>query len=82
LNKDLQVEVAREAGFNVPQSVLARTAADLFGVSIYCFLSYHLKAAECVPVHQGRVKSCRKWICANRLELEKAVANGARKSRC
>jgi len=74
LNKDLQVEAAREAGFNVPQSALARTAEDLFAFQTTASFPIILKAAECVPVHQGRVKSCRKWICANRLELQKAVA--------
>ena len=29
LNKNLQVEAARDAGFNVPQSLLAHTAKDL-----------------------------------------------------
>ncbi len=74
LNKNLQVEAAREAGFNVPQSVLARTAADLLVFQSTTPFPIILKAAECVPIQQGRVKSCRKWICANRLELDNAIA--------
>ncbi|HET7106161.1 MAG TPA: hypothetical protein VFI38_05070 [Candidatus Acidoferrum sp.] len=74
LNKNLQVEAAREAGFNLPRSALVRTAADLFAFQSTAPFPIILKAAECVPVHQGRVISCRKWICANRLEMEKAVA--------
>lgn len=79
LNKNLQVEAAREAGFNVPQSALARTAADLFAFQSTASFPIILKAAECVPVYQGRVKSCRKWICANRSELEKAVVEWGEK---
>jgi hypothetical protein len=32
-----------------------------------------LKAADAVPAYQGRVYSCRKWICANQVELERAI---------
>jgi len=73
LNKDLQVEAARQAGFNVPKSALARTAKDLFAFSAEASFPIILKAAECVPIHEGRVYSCRKWICANREELERAI---------
>jgi hypothetical protein len=79
LNKNLQVEAAREAGFNVPQSVLARTATELLAFQSTTSFPIILKAAECVPVEQGRVKSCRKWICANRLELDNAVAQWGEK---
>jgi hypothetical protein len=75
LNKNLQVEAAREAGFNVPQTVLARTAAELVAFQATESFPIILKAAECVPIQQGRLKSCRKWICANRMELEKAIAD-------
>jgi len=69
----LQVEAARQAGFNVPKSALARTAKDLFAFSAEASFPIILKAAECVPIHEGRVYSCRKWICANREELERAI---------
>jgi predicted ATP-grasp superfamily ATP-dependent carboligase len=32
-----------------------------------------LKADECVPIYENRVYSCRKWVCANRNELDLAV---------
>jgi len=74
LNKSLQVEAARDAGFNVPKTVLAQTAKDLFDFSAAESYPIILKAADCVPEYQGRVRSCRKWICANQVELERAIA--------
>ncbi len=73
LNKNMQVEAAREAGFNVPRSVLARTAKDLIDFSAAQSFPIILKAAEAVPIFQGRVHSCPKWICANRAELDRAI---------
>lgn len=73
LRKDLQVDAAREAGFNVPKTVLARTAKDLFDFSAAASYPIILKASDAVPTFQGRVHSCRKWICANQTELEHAV---------
>jgi predicted ATP-grasp superfamily ATP-dependent carboligase len=73
LNKSLQVGAARDAGFNVPQSSIARTAKDLIDFSAAASYPIILKAADCVPEYQGRVYSCRKWICANRGELERAI---------
>ena len=73
LNKNLQVEAARNAGFNVPKTLLARTAKDLLDFSAVESYPIILKAADCVPTYQGRVHSCRKWICANQVELERAI---------
>jgi len=74
LNKYMQVEAARNAGFNVPQSALIRTAHDLFAFCAGASYPIILKQNECVPIVEGRVFSCRKWICANRAELERAIA--------
>jgi hypothetical protein len=73
LNKDLQVQAAREAGFNVPSSATVRNAQELRAFRTAASYPIILKAAECVPIQQGRVKSCRKWICANEAELERAA---------
>ena len=73
LNKDLQVEAARQAGFNVPLTTLVRTAKDLIAFSAQASFPIILKAAECVPIYEGRVYSCRKWICANQEELKRAI---------
>ena len=73
LRKDVQVEAAREVGFNVPKTVLARTAKDLITFTEAESYPIILKAAECVPVYQGRVYSCRKWVCGNRAELDRAI---------
>jgi predicted ATP-grasp superfamily ATP-dependent carboligase len=74
LNKKFQVEAAQEAGFNVPKTALAYTAKDLFAFTAAESFPIILKAAECVPIYEGRVYSCRKWICENRLELERAIS--------
>lgn len=74
LNKCLQASIAREAGFNVPCTSLARTSREIFDFAKRESFPIILKAAECVPTRQGRVYSCRKWICASFGELDKAVA--------
>jgi predicted ATP-grasp superfamily ATP-dependent carboligase len=73
LNKNLQVEAARAAGFNVPKSRLVRNAKDLLEFGTAETFPIILKAADAVPTYQGRVHSCRKWICATRAELERAI---------
>lgn len=77
LNKWLQVQAARSADFDVPTSLLARNADDVFSFAANHAFPIILKAAECVPVVQGRVQNCRKWICANSRELERATAEWA-----
>ncbi len=74
LKKNLQVELAREAGFNVPQTVLATSAKDLLDFVAKESFPVILKSADCVPIYQGRITSCRNWICANRDELDRAIA--------
>ena len=73
LRKDVQVEAARDAGFNVPKTVLARTTKDVITFTESESYPIILKAAECVPIYQGRVYSCRKWVCGNRAELDHAM---------
>jgi predicted ATP-grasp superfamily ATP-dependent carboligase len=73
LNKNLQVEAARDAGFKVPKTVLARTAKDVFDFSAAESYPIILKAADSVPTYQGRVYSCRKWICADDAELKRSI---------
>jgi predicted ATP-grasp superfamily ATP-dependent carboligase len=77
LNKCLQIQIARDAGFSVPKTVLARTAEEVFAFSASEPFPIILKAAECVPIWQGRVHNCRKWICGNLAELKHAMAEWA-----
>jgi hypothetical protein len=77
LHKDLQIQAARKAGFNVPNTVLARTAKDIYDFVAAESFPVILRAAECVPVYQGRVRGCPNWICANPTELDRAVAQWA-----
>src|SRR5580658_4973470 len=72
LDKSLQVAAARDAGFKVPKTVLARTAKDLFDFSAAESYPIILKASDSVPVFQDRVYTCRKWICADDKELKRS----------
>jgi len=74
LNKCHQLQFAREAGFAVPRTACARTASDALAFSNTESFPLILKPVECVPVSQGKVRSCRKWICANDAELQRALA--------
>lgn len=73
LNKYLQVQAAQKAGFNVPKTALARTAKEIRGFAESVSFPIILKAAECVPIRQGRVCSGGNWICGNKAELDRAV---------
>ena len=74
LNKCVQIRFAQEAGFNVPKTGMARSVAEVFEFVATQPFPIILKAAECVPVWQGHLYTCRKWICSNRGELERALA--------
>jgi hypothetical protein len=79
LNKCVQTRMAREAGFNVPQALQARTSDEVLDFAKRASFPIILKAADCVPEYQGRAYTCRKWICANQEELERAIKEwGAR----
>jgi hypothetical protein len=77
LNKCVQTRAAHDAGFKVPSTAIARTADGLYNFIAAESFPITLKPAECVPIRQGRVAGCRKWICANRGELEHAIAEWA-----
>jgi hypothetical protein len=74
LNKCVQIRFAQESGFNVPKTGIARSVAEVFEFIATQPFPIFLKAAECVPVWQGHLYTCRKWICSNRGELERALA--------
>jgi predicted ATP-grasp superfamily ATP-dependent carboligase len=73
LNKYLQIQVAGAAGFNVPETALARTANDIRSFIADESYPIILKSADCVPIEGGRAKQCPQWICANDVELEGAL---------
>jgi hypothetical protein len=75
LNKHLQTRLARDAGFKVPTTALVQTVAQLKDFSDAEGFPIILKPAECVPTLQSRLIQCRKWICADRSELDRAVAD-------
>lgn len=73
LNKCLQTEAARNAGFNVPETLLVRTANDVFNSRIAESFPIILRPSECIPRYEGHVYACRHWVCANLNELKLAV---------
>ncbi len=72
LDKAVQVEAARVAGFNVPPTRILRTKADASPGEIGFPLI--LKPAEAVVWREGRLRKVRNWICANQSELDAALA--------
>lgn len=79
LNKYLQIQIARLAGFDVPRTSLARNANDILSFVAAESFPIILKSVESVPRNKGRVYGCRKWICANHKELECAISEWAEK---
>ena len=77
LNKHLQFQAAREAGFDVPTAMLANTAEEIVQFSEAESFPVILKSAKPVPTRDGRVVECPKWICASRAELDSAVEQWA-----
>ena len=73
LDKWVQTEMAREAGFNVPDTARVQTSADALDFANKVSFPIILKPAQCVPEYQGRFYVCRKWICANKSELDCAI---------
>jgi hypothetical protein len=77
LNKCVQTRMARQAGFNVPQTQVAVTSRQVLDFAKREPFPIILRAAECVSALQGRVQNCRNWICADSSELERALADWA-----
>jgi hypothetical protein len=73
LNKQLQTEIARESGFNVPQTAVVNSTADALAFSAAMGFPIILKPVECVPIRDNRKVKCRKFICANASELQEAI---------
>ena len=57
-----------------PRRCLRPSAKDLLDFVAKESFPVILKSADCVPIYQGRITSCRNWICANRDELDRAIA--------
>ena len=74
LNKFLQTEMARQAGFDVPSSWCVRSAEDASSLGRVEPFPIILKTAECVPVRSGRIRKGGLWICASSQEFERAIA--------
>ena len=71
LGKALQVEAARAAGLRVPRTCLVKSANEIESTAERFPLI--LKPADAVVIGETRLSKGRSWICANRLELERAL---------
>lgn len=74
LNKCMQTEMAGRAGFHVPKSWSLVNVRDISVIAHDASFPIILKAAECAPVRQGRLRKGRLWICDSPRELERAAA--------
>jgi hypothetical protein len=75
LDKAVQMETARCAGFNVLPTRVARTKVEVLDGD-NCF-PLVLKPSQAVGWGDGRLRKGRHWICGNREELERAVRGWA-----
>jgi hypothetical protein len=75
LDKAVQMETARSAGFNVLPTRVARTKGEVLDGDP-CF-PLVLKPSQAVGWGDGRLRKGRIWICGNREELERAVRGWA-----
>jgi hypothetical protein len=72
LDKRCQIAAAKAAGFQVPDTFIAGAPDEALRHSGPFPLI--LRPAYAVFLRDGRLQKGRNWICANRAELEKAVA--------
>jgi predicted glycoside hydrolase/deacetylase ChbG (UPF0249 family) len=73
LNKHLQIQIARAAGFQVPKTTLVRSGDELREFVRMQSYPIILKSAHCVPIEAGRISVFPHWVCANDEELERAL---------
>jgi biotin carboxylase len=75
LDKTIQIQSARAAGFNVLPTTVANTTSE---VLTRCKdLPLMLRPASAVLPENGRLRKGRNWICATRTELDRAITEWA-----
>lgn len=74
LRKSLQVEAARAAGFNVPQTIVTKIKSAIKEFAADIQFPIILKSAECVSTDGIRTLGSQNWICASEGELERALS--------
>jgi predicted ATP-grasp superfamily ATP-dependent carboligase len=72
LDKSLQIDAARAAGFPVPETTYATSSEDVFLRANHVPLV--LKPAKAAFTREAGLRKGRSWICANQEELQRAVA--------
>ena len=77
LDKSLQVDAARRAGFAVPETMVLNTAAEIMSAAVDLQFPVILRPSDCVPMHQGKLYKCPNWVCATYDELVSAVSQWA-----
>lgn len=72
LDKGKQIQAARAAGFNVPESFLAsKTENFADGASRFPLI---LRPSDAISIRDGRLRKGKNWICSDKAELGKAMA--------
>lgn len=74
IDKRAQLVAARAAGFDVLPAGVVDSAEQALSLDEFPLI---LKPALAIDRHEGRLRRGRSWICADRLELERAVAEWA-----
>jgi hypothetical protein len=73
LDKRQQTDAAREAGFDVPPTRVARSERDLEEAALP--FPVILRAADALRQDDGRLRKGRNWICCDQRELASARAS-------
>lgn len=75
LTKGIQIESARDAGLKVPATTIACSSAGVR--ERQAELPLVLRPAQAVLADKGPLRKGKNWICADRGELEQAIASWA-----
>jgi hypothetical protein len=73
LNKEMQTQQARAAGFAVPETWMARSREELLRIGREQAFPLILRPSDCVLIAGGRVQKGSNWICSGMAELEQAA---------
>lgn len=73
LNKQLQTGLAADSGFRVPSTTILHTLDQARAIGRVHTFPLILRPVECVPVREGRIQKGSNWICADAVELDRAL---------
>jgi predicted ATP-grasp superfamily ATP-dependent carboligase len=74
LDKSRQIALARDCGMSVPDTVEARTVAEVQVFAARVGFPLMLKSSQCVSVNDGRRLPRHSWMVATERELQRAMS--------